>query len=168
MVLCPFHDDHRPSLKLNADYYYCFGCGEHGDVISLTAKLLGLRPYGAACRLAADFRMDVDAPGPQDRQKNASCCDLLFCQRVLKTYLVLLLRWKNRYHPTVEDEVPDERYVEACQMLDWTECLVTVLTADTLEQREDAAAHLMADGRMKRLMERLNRLVQEEVSDGQE
>ena len=27
MVRCPFHDDRHPSLKLNEDYFYCFGCG---------------------------------------------------------------------------------------------------------------------------------------------
>ena len=30
MVRCPFHDDHTPSLKLNEDYFYCFGCGAGG------------------------------------------------------------------------------------------------------------------------------------------
>ena len=27
MVCCPFHDDKNPSMKLNAEYFYCFGCG---------------------------------------------------------------------------------------------------------------------------------------------
>ena len=30
MVCCPFHDDHTPSLKLNEDYFYCFGCSTCG------------------------------------------------------------------------------------------------------------------------------------------
>ena len=34
MALCPFHDDHQPSLKLDKRYY-CFGCGEQG--MSLTS-----------------------------------------------------------------------------------------------------------------------------------
>jgi len=25
MVKCPFHSDQSPSLKLNDNYYYCFG-----------------------------------------------------------------------------------------------------------------------------------------------
>lgn len=32
MICCPFHDDRHPSLKLNEDYFYCFGCGAKGDV----------------------------------------------------------------------------------------------------------------------------------------
>lgn len=27
MACCPFHDDRNPSMKLNEDYFYCFGCG---------------------------------------------------------------------------------------------------------------------------------------------
>ena len=26
MTKCPFHDDRHPSMKLNKDYFYCFGC----------------------------------------------------------------------------------------------------------------------------------------------
>ncbi|MCR4836860.1 MAG: hypothetical protein K5899_10865 [Bacteroidaceae bacterium] len=36
--LCPLHDDHHPSLHLNAprNIFKCFSCGKGGDVISLT------------------------------------------------------------------------------------------------------------------------------------
>lgn len=37
MICCPFHDDRHPSLKLNEDYFYCFGCGAKGDVIDFVA-----------------------------------------------------------------------------------------------------------------------------------
>ena len=58
MARCPFHDDRHPSMKLNRDYFYCFGCGASGDVINLTARLLGLSNSEAAKRLAADFELD--------------------------------------------------------------------------------------------------------------
>lgn len=38
MVRCPFHDDHTPSLKLNEDYFYCFGCGAGGAAFSLELR----------------------------------------------------------------------------------------------------------------------------------
>ena len=33
--LCPFHDDHNPSLSINpkTNLWQCFGCGAAGDVI---------------------------------------------------------------------------------------------------------------------------------------
>ena len=35
MGLCPFHDDHNPSLSVNADknIFKCFGCGKSGTII---------------------------------------------------------------------------------------------------------------------------------------
>ena len=60
MVCCPFHADRTPSMKLNEDYFYCFGCGAHGDVIDLVAKLFNLSSYDAAKKLAYDFGI---APG---------------------------------------------------------------------------------------------------------
>jgi len=35
MLLCPFHDDHTPSLKIypKTNTFNCFGCGASGDVI---------------------------------------------------------------------------------------------------------------------------------------
>jgi DNA primase len=34
-ILCPFHDDHSPSLKVypKTNTFHCFGCGKSGDVI---------------------------------------------------------------------------------------------------------------------------------------
>jgi hypothetical protein len=35
-ILCPFHDDHNPSLQIYSDgHYHCFSCGAHGDVEDL-------------------------------------------------------------------------------------------------------------------------------------
>ena len=48
MACCPFHDDKNPSMKLNEEYFYCFGCGATGDVIDFTARLYNLSPKEAA------------------------------------------------------------------------------------------------------------------------
>ena len=58
MICCPFHDDRHPSLKLNEDYFYCFGCGTAGDVVDFTARLFDMSAYEAAQRLAVDFGLD--------------------------------------------------------------------------------------------------------------
>ncbi|MEW6214913.1 MAG: CHC2 zinc finger domain-containing protein [Nitrospirota bacterium] len=42
MGLCPFHDDHNPSMGIKNNYYHCFGCGAKGDVISFVMKRDGL------------------------------------------------------------------------------------------------------------------------------
>ena len=60
MACCPFHEDRNPSLKLNEDYFYCFGCGAKGDVIDFTARLFGLSGYEAVNKLADDFGVDLE------------------------------------------------------------------------------------------------------------
>lgn len=168
MVRCPFHGDHTPSLKLNEDYFYCFGCGAGGDVVSLTARLFNLRPYEAASKLAVDFGVDVPATAPPDGSLNRFRTDLLRCQQILDDYLNLLIRWQRKYAPRSPDEEPDERYVEACQMLETMDYMASVLAAGTLEQRIRTVERLMADGKMDQLEERLTRLTQKEETSENE
>ena len=123
MACCPFHNDRHPSLKLNEDYFFCFGCGAKGDVIDFVARLFNLSNYEAAQRLAADFGIcsepgqPVVAPHkpkhPHIRQfrKNE-----MLCFRVLTDYLHLLEDWKVRYAPKTPDDALDDRFVEALQM----------------------------------------------------
>ena len=35
---CPFHNDHSPSMGLKYNRYYCFACGEKGDVIDFVQR----------------------------------------------------------------------------------------------------------------------------------
>lgn len=165
MVCCPFHDDHTPSLKLNEDYFYCFGCGAGGDVVELTRRLFDLRAYEAASKLAVDFCVDVPAIAPPDGSLNRFRSDLLRCQQILDSYLDLLLRWHNKYQPMTRDEKPDERYVEACLMADRIDYMISTLTEGTLEQQIHMVDRLIADGKMDQLEERLNRIKEQELKE---
>ena len=45
-VLCPFHDDHKPSLGVNLEkgVYNCFACGAGGNALDFVAHMEGLDP----------------------------------------------------------------------------------------------------------------------------
>ena len=60
MACCPFHNDKHPSMKIDDDHYYCFGCGAHGDAIGYAAQLYGLSQYEAAKKLIADFALQIE------------------------------------------------------------------------------------------------------------
>lgn len=44
VALCPFHDDHKPSMCVvpGKQIFHCFSCGATGDVFSFVMKYLGL------------------------------------------------------------------------------------------------------------------------------
>lgn len=60
--LCPFHDDHKPSLSFDVrrNTYRCWSCGAHGGVIDLAIHMLsttghiGQNAFMDACRWLAD------------------------------------------------------------------------------------------------------------------
>lgn len=169
MACCPFHEDRHPSMKLNERYFYCFGCGATGDVIDFVARLFDLTSLQAAQKLSYDFGIDPDKPPaaaalskPKYPLARAFQQEELHCQRVLCDYLHLLESWKVQYAPKTPEDVLDDRFVEACRMLDYVEYLADLLIAAELEQRVKIVETLNKDGLIAGLEERLNRLKKEE------
>ena len=52
-ALCPFHNDHTPSMTFKKGKWKCWSCGEGGDTISLVQKVLN-KNFPEACRWLAD------------------------------------------------------------------------------------------------------------------
>ena len=175
MACCPFHHDRHPSMKLNEDYFFCFGCGAKGDVIDLVARLFDLSGYEAAQRLASDFGIATE-PG----QAVAASCkpkrshirqfreDEMLSFRVLTDYLHLLEDWKVRYAPKTPDDPYDDRFVEACQMHCHIEYMADVLTVGDLEERVALVDELMKNGKIAFLKEYTARKKKEVTHRGEE
>ena len=175
MACCPFHHDRHPSLKLNENYFFCFGCGAKGDVIDLVARMFELSGYEAAQRLAADFGISTE-PG----QAVAASCkpkrpnirqvreDEMLCFRVLMDYLHLLEDWRVRYTPRTPDEPYDDRFVEALQMHCHIEYMADVLTVGDLEERVALVDELMKGGKIAFLKEYTARKKKEVAHHGEE
>ena len=145
MTCCPFHEDAHPSLKLNEDYFFCFGCGASGDVIDFTAKLFGVSLKDAVTKLAADFGVSEDARQVSVRQ-NPFRLDELRCRRALTAYLHLLKKWKTQYAPNTPEDSLDDRFVESCQQYDRIAGLLEMLDEASSTQRSHAVSALTADG----------------------
>ena len=58
---CPFHNEKTPSFTVNDDkeFYHCFGCGEHGDVIGFVLRTEGLSFPEAVEKLAAEAGLEL-------------------------------------------------------------------------------------------------------------
>ena len=58
-IHCPFHSEKTPSMKVYEKNYHCFGCGEHGDVISFVQKLFGLSFPDTLKKIDMDFGLNL-------------------------------------------------------------------------------------------------------------
>ena len=173
-ALCPFHNDRHPSLYVADNHYYCFTCGEHGDVIDFVGRLFQLSPYDAARKLAADFHLSPDKPPSaaalhakrirteaQQLRENER-----LCFSILSDYAHVLRDWKVRYAPQSPAEAPDERFVEACHKLDEVEYYLDILTSGNSYERSEVIHQQMANGKLDRLRQRLEKIHKEEIEDG--
>ena len=161
MACCPFHDDHTPSMKVNEDYFYCFGCGATGDVIDFTARLYDLSPREAAEKLAQDFGLNHDrqtSPGKKyvrqktKGQKFREARD--HSVRVLTDYYQLLQRWEREYPPKAPEEQLHPRFTEAIQKKSYVGYLLDTFQAySKKEQKLWIAEHQSEITAMERSVE---------------
>ena len=148
-ALCPFHNDRHPSLYVADDHYYCFACGEHGDVIDFVSRLENVSPKEAALMLAQEFSIpyeDREPPGrrkPKPRQETPEqrfCRMERYCFRVLSDYYHLLRRWKRDYAPKMPEEAWHPLFVEALEKKSYIEYLLDILLYDTPEEKKALVA----------------------------
>ena len=143
MARCPFHPDNTPSLKLNEDFFYCFGCQESGDVIDFTANLFQISQPQAAQKLMDDFSIHTN---PDTEIKETSSLteyplvrefrkEEVSCVRVLNEYEQLLEFWKESCGPKVPGDPWDDRYVESCQMLPTVRYILDLLSVVDFKER---------------------------------
>ena len=163
MVCCPFHADRTPSMKLNEDYFYCFGCGATGDVIDLAARLFDLSKYEAVQKLAADFGISGEKPSVLAKLKRGKTQAEAerHCFRVLRDYFGILQDWKEHCAPQSPEDPIDPRYAEACHMLERIGNMLDILACGTPQERAEVVADLQQDERLAR-MEARNRQLRED------
>ena len=180
MACCPFHDDKNPSMKLNEEYFYCFGCGATGDVIDLTARLYNLSTKEAAEKLAQDFGLIYDSQAPPRRRYVRQKTEAQKfrenrqrCYRVLSDYYYLLKKWEADRSPRTPEEEPHPRFVEAIQKKTYVEYLLDLFLYESEEEQkawiaEHTAEITHLERRLKIMAENkpTNRERLREITDG--
>ena len=97
---CPFHNEKTPSFSVNEEkgFYHCFGCGEHGDIISFTMKSNNMEFVPAITELAnmAGIKMPDFKPKNPDVVKRE---EELFniCELAAQTYSEKLFAPEGTY-----------------------------------------------------------------------
>jgi DNA primase len=73
--LCPFHDERTPSFGIDPakKVYYCFGCGESGDLFSFVQETEGVDFKGAlellAERYGVELQLEQEDPRAEEKRK---------------------------------------------------------------------------------------------------
>ena len=142
------------SMKLNEDYFFCFGCGANGDVIDFTARLFGIRLKDAAKKLAEDFGIDPRPPAQSDipnchAEPSRDREQLCIC--VLREYLRYLRIWQLRYRPEKPGDKFHPRFAEAMKALPTVNHLLDCLLGNNLLLVEKTAEMLCDNGHIQRL-----------------
>ena len=153
MCCCMFHNDKHPSMKLNRDYYYCFSCGAHGDVINLVQHIYGLKPFDAAKKLCMDFNLNIDdrvnippsviVQRQREIEKKKELERAFSLQRrdalfILHQYHSLLLDWKRKLVPAdMNIENADPLFLEALNNFDRIDAMIDELTYAGLGEQID-------------------------------
>ena len=165
MAICPFHEDHTPSLKLD-QRYYCFGCGATGDVIDFTARLLGTSNHNAAQILAERFGINPESQTViTPKIKSAASLRNLEqrCLFALVQYEKLLRFWKKHYAPKTPEESFHARFVEGCRRESFISHLIDEMMDADPWQRKQAVELLLEDDHLHCLQDYVLQNQEEEM-----
>jgi DNA primase len=139
-VKCPFHREKTPSMKVFEKDYHCFGCNQHGDVISFVQQLFGLSFPDALKKIDIDFNLNLYGEHSfQDLRKSHYKQKQVQAERERKKrekeqaeneYWAVFDEWvrlddnKRNYAPKTPDEQWNPLFVEALQKLAYQEYLL--------------------------------------------
>lgn len=143
-------------MKLYPDGYKCFTCNEHGDVIDLVGKMLGLSAIDAARELNDRYALGLTigrAATPEERNRQQEAAKAARKRRemaqafqaweqrawvILSSYYRLLNQQRRDYAPACPADLDrlDARYVEAVKRLDYIGYCLDTLNSQNTERRK--------------------------------
>ena len=135
-IPCPFHQGKDDNFSFNDRTYYCFVCGEKGNMITFVQKLFNLTFMQAITKLNVDFglglslgkklsyRERIEMQKRSEEAKKAREERLRQQQEKQETYWALYDEWKRlddnyeKYKPTLETPTMHPLFLEALQNKD--------------------------------------------------
>ena len=140
-VNCLFHSDKTPSLKLYPAHFHCYGCGKHGDIITLTEQLFTLPPYQAAQKLAQDFNIirgnDYQNMKPRISEQIKYYQQEQKTFRLLNDYCLFLEKWREDFKPNNPEDEFHPLFVESLMKYEQYNYYREIFTTATEDERRD-------------------------------
>lgn len=161
-------------MKIYPNGFKCFTCGEHGDVIDLVAKLLGLPPVDAAKELNNRYGLGLTigrAATPQERRKQKQAAEQRRKKQALtqaldawetrawvtlSSYYRILSGWREQYAPRTPSDLDKlhSLYLEA-QKRDYIGYCLDQLNGDRAQKTAFFQTHRNEVNAIEQRMQRL-------------
>ena len=128
-------------MKLYPDHFHCFGCGKHGDIITLTEQLFSMPPYQAVQKLAEDFFITQGGgyrnmkPLKTERQKYIEQENRAY--NILNFYCCYLEKCREDFKPETPDEDFHPLFVESLMRFDQYDYYRDIFITGTEEERRE-------------------------------
>lgn len=102
VALCPFHQEKTPSFHVNPvkNFYYCFGCGAHGDIFKFVMEYEKLSFPEAVRKLAGKAGLNLrESEDREDARQHRHRVEVILeiLRRVTKTFRHFLLSDRNAW-----------------------------------------------------------------------
>lgn len=152
-MLCPFHNDSRPSLKVyngterdEHSGFYCFSCGKHGSVIDLVSGYFGISPRESVELLARDYgisqtaRSGTTPPKPKTNWAKKFESDILHWIRIIADLKEIISKQSEDAFRALEkphSEADEERCSCLCDRVTRLESIMEILTEGNKTEQMD-------------------------------
>lgn len=140
-INCPIHGEKTASLKIysNDKGFYCFGCGEGGDVITFIMKVFNIDFKTALTKISEDFglgdtrkklskfeKMKIAVAEDVRKKKNKEREEIENHYEKVLDEFIRLDKNRIKYKPKKIGEPMHELFIEALQKLCYQEYLLDI------------------------------------------
>lgn len=122
-MCCPFHGEKTASCRIYPTSFYCFGCGEGGDIITFVSKYLDKDFRSAVAYLGGDDISFSERRQIEERKRRIER-EAKRRQRVKDNYINLLCQCATfdaaliKYRPKTQGEPLHPEFVKALKNID--------------------------------------------------
>lgn len=140
-ALCPFHDDHHPSMTFKGGRYRCWSCGASGDSTDLVKQLCGGTYWEALQRLNTDFGLNLPLGGKPTPQQRAEAKERQRTKDLHQRYeawradTLTQIDRAIRVANTADWAAPTQQQLEAIRQRERLEYWADILAHDTPQQQ---------------------------------
>lgn len=144
-ICYPFHGEKTASLRLYEDYFHCFGCGAHGDIINFVQRLKNTGALEAAKELADLTGISYSTHKKSAPVRNSPTRSELLryydaweksAFRTLNNYFKLLQQFYNDFKPCDSADKLHPLFVKSLHELEYVHSLCMLFISGSAEERK--------------------------------